>query len=84
MQSICEREGRIALDEYSHVAVQLNPREGQIPDPDKARCYLEKLGRIHMRQLSIFWGSVPDFLGQLQKRLEERAHPTTPVVEAVR
>jgi hypothetical protein len=84
MQSICEREGSVALDGYSHVAVQLDPREGLIPDPDKARRYLEKLGRIHMRQLSIFWGSVSDFLGQLQKKLEERAHPTSPLEEAVR
>jgi hypothetical protein len=58
---------------YKHVAVQLDPEEGLGADPVQARRYLEKyFGSPHM-QIEIYWGSVEDFLQELNARWKEHA-----------
>lgn len=52
--------------EYANVAVQIDPEEGHIIEPIGARRYLEKY--FQKQSVSIFWGSVDDFLQQLRAR----------------
>jgi hypothetical protein len=81
LQSIREREG-MAGNPYSHVAVQIDPEEGDFQDPEMARRYLQKIGKINNSDLSIYWGSTSSFLGELRKRLAER-HPVGQSFELV-
>jgi uncharacterized protein (DUF2249 family) len=51
------------------VAVQLNPDEISMLNPQRARKYLEQV--FGTRQISIFWGRAEDFLQQLVRELEK-------------
>lgn len=73
-QSILLREGA-AGNTYSHVAVQVDPEEGEFQDPEMARRYLERIGRPNKWELSIYWGGTAKFLRELRTRLQAR-HPT--------
>jgi hypothetical protein len=62
-RTIMAQQGGRLSDKYSHVAAQIDPEEGQIRDPERARRYLEQyFGRD---RVSIFWGSVDDFATRL-------------------
>src|ERR1051326_3318269 len=65
IQSFREKEGKTRLQNYTHVAVQLDPEETRMIDPDRARQYLEqRFGEISRgMRLSIYWGSVEEFMG---------------------
>jgi hypothetical protein len=52
--------------DFHHVAVQIVPEEGRNADPDKARHYLQEYFRA--AQIYLYWGSVYDFLRELQDR----------------
>jgi SIR2-like domain/CHAT domain len=71
LQVIREREGSCALEEYCHVAVQVDPEAGEFQDPEMARRYLEKIGKFNER-VAIYWGSSADFLKELQSRRAKR------------
>lgn len=65
-RSIVNREGRARRHSYAHVAVQIDPEEGRILDPERARRYLESY--FEDADISIFWGSTEDFIDQLSRR----------------
>lgn len=52
---------------YSHVAAQIEPEEGRLIDPQRARRYLQKY--FEAGKISIYWGSAPEFLSDLSKHL---------------
>ena len=65
-RSLMSQEGRGRRSRYAHVAVQIDPEEGRIQRPDRARRYLESyfLGA----DISLYWGSSESFIGELQRR----------------
>ena len=65
--SIISREGRYRRSDYAHVAVQVDPEEGRILEPERARQYLESY--FDADDISIFWGNGVDFLRELDRRL---------------
>jgi hypothetical protein len=66
-RSILSKQGGGRLDQYAHIAAQIDPEEGPIQAPDGARTYLEKYFSKGT-EISIFWGSVQDFLSELFRR----------------
>jgi hypothetical protein len=68
-RSIMSQEGRGRRSKYAHVAVQIDPEEGRILEPDRARRYLESY--FQDADISIYWGSVEDFVKELQSRWVE-------------
>jgi hypothetical protein len=66
-RSIISQEGSALLDDYAHIAAQLNPEEGRIREPERARKYLESYFQNAAR-ITIYWGSVEDFLQELDRR----------------
>ena len=71
LQSLEGREWTVG-NTYSHVAVQVNPADGEFQDPEMARRYLQKAGKINNNNLSIYWGSTASFLRELRDRLKAR------------
>jgi hypothetical protein len=65
-RSIMSQEGRGRRHGYAHVAAQIDPEEGRILEPDRARRYLESY--FHDADISIYWGSAEDFMQELQRR----------------
>ena len=63
-RSIMGQEGRGRRKKYVHVAVQIDPEESQILDSERARRYL--LDRFEGAHINIYWGSVDDFVKELQ------------------
>jgi hypothetical protein len=60
---ILKQEGAAKLRSFEHVAVQVDPEESEFDDPENARRYLAQyLGDERIR---IYWGSVTDFLAEL-------------------
>jgi hypothetical protein len=53
---------------YKHVAVQLDPEEGLGTDTAQARRFLEKYFGSPEMQIEVYWGSVDDFLQELNKQ----------------
>ncbi len=69
-RSIMSREGGGRRRKYSHVAVQVNPEEGRILEPERARRYLEKY--FQEAHISIYWGSSDDFVQELHRHWKGR------------
>ncbi len=67
-RSIMSQEAGRRRTQYAHVGVQIDPAGTEFADPGRARQYLERY--FQDADLSIFWGSVEDFIRQLQERLE--------------
>ncbi len=65
-RSIMSQEGGWRRSLYAHVAVQIDPEEGRILEPERARRYLESYFRD--ADISIYWGSVEDFARELLER----------------
>lgn len=65
-RSIIGQEGSHLLSNYSHAAAQIDPEEGRILEPDRARKYLEDY--FKGSSVSIFWGSVAEFVGEWVRR----------------
>jgi hypothetical protein len=55
---------------FAHVAVQIDPGEGRVIEPELARRYLERY--FNAERISIYWGNVQDFLTTLMRRWAER------------
>jgi hypothetical protein len=51
----------------TNIAAQIEPEEGRILEPEGARRYVEKYFSQDAK-ISLYWGSVDDFIGELQKR----------------
>jgi hypothetical protein len=69
-RSIMGQQGGGRRSRYAHVAVQLDPEEGRILEPERARKYLESY--FQGADISIYWGSAEDFLKELQQRWNEQ------------
>lgn len=67
-RSLMSQEGRSRRSRYAHVAVQIDPEEGQILEPERARRYLESY--FGDADISIYWGSSEDFIQELGRRWE--------------
>jgi hypothetical protein len=67
-RSLMSQEGRRRRSRYAHVAVQIDPEEGRIQEPERARRYLESY--FQGADISIYWGSVRDFIRELQQHWE--------------
>src|SRR5262249_6566964 len=65
-RSIMSQEGRGRRRGYAHVAAQIDPEEGRILEPERARRYLESY--FQDADISIYWGSAEDFVQELQRR----------------
>ncbi len=66
LRSIMNQEGSRRRHSYTHVAVQIDPEESSIIDPEGARRYLESY--FQDADISIYWGSADDFVRELAER----------------
>jgi hypothetical protein len=71
-RSLMSQEGRQRRSRYTHVAVQIDPEEGRIISPARARRYLESY--FEEVDMSIYWGSAEDFIKDLWQHWNA-AHP---------
>jgi CHAT domain/SIR2-like domain len=69
-RSLMSQEGRYLQTRFAHVAVQIDPEEGQIVEPEGARRYLSSY--FQNASINIYWGSVESFVEELQNRRERR------------
>lgn len=65
-RSIMSQQGGNRRKNYSHIAAQIDPEEGRILEPERARRYLESY--FGDADISIYWGSAEDFVRDLQKQ----------------
>jgi hypothetical protein len=65
-RSLMRQEGQFRRRRYPHVAVQIDPEEDRILEPERARRYLESY--FQDAHISIYWGSVDDFVRDLDHR----------------
>ena len=65
-RSLMSQEGSSLLARHPHVAVQIDPREGNAHSPESVRQYLEHY--FGNSKISIYWGSVENFLRELEIR----------------
>jgi hypothetical protein len=70
-RSIMSQEGSGRRSRYAHVAAQIDPEEGRILEPERARRYLESY--FQGADISIYWGSADDFLKELKGRMASNA-----------
>ena len=61
---ILSQQGSSRRDRYSHIAAQIEPEEGRILEPERARRYLESY-YFNDAYISIYWGSAEDFVKEL-------------------
>ena len=52
---------------YTHVAAQIDPEQGRIQEPERARRYLESY--FQGAAISIYWGNAEDFVRELAEKL---------------
>ena len=64
---IMSQEGSSRLKDFAHVAVQVDPEEHRLINPQKARRYLQQY--FGKSDVNIFWGTTGEFLQELSKRL---------------
>jgi len=61
-------------DEYANLAAQIEPEDGRIFDPQRAREYLEQyFSKGCKLDLSIYWGSPKDFIKELMQHWRRQA-----------
>ena len=70
-RSIRAQQGGELLGRYPHIAVQLEPEEGRILEPDRARKYLEGYFSAGAN-ISLYWGGAEDFIKELHERWQAR------------
>lgn len=70
---IVTSEGAESMKTRSHVGVQVNPDEQSMADVERARKYMEGYfqGGGYAPEISIYWGSVAEFLKELKHCLAE-------------
>jgi hypothetical protein len=69
-QSVMNMAGAELRRRYTHVAVQIDPQEGAMLDPQAAREYLKTYfgaaaALNYQTNISIYWGSAEDFIREL-------------------
>jgi len=70
-RSIRAQQGGELLGRYPHIGVQLEPEEGRILEPVRARKYLESYFSSGA-SISLYWGRAEDFIKELQSRWQSR------------
>lgn len=80
-RSLAAQEGRSRRASYTHVAVQIDPEEGRVRDPEQARKYLNDYFH-NAADVSIYWGTVEDFVKELDRQWTSRGY--APAVAAGR
>ena len=70
-RSIMSLEGILRKRDYPHVGVQVNLDESHTLDADAARRYLDDYFRGEIN-VNLYWGSVDDFVKQLDEEWERR------------
>jgi hypothetical protein len=68
-RSLMSQEGRGRRSRYAHIAAQIEPEEGRILEPERARGYLETY--FQGADISLFWGTTEDFIKELLEHSEE-------------
>ena len=63
-RSLMSQEGRNLRKKFSHVAVQIDPEEGQMSDPEGARRYLSSYFRD--ARITLYWGSAETFVARAE------------------
>jgi hypothetical protein len=61
-RTILQQEGDRS-DDYTNVAVQIDPEEGRSVEPERARRFLERY--FGSRNITIYWGSTESFVKEL-------------------
>ncbi len=64
-RSILAGQGGGRRSRYAHIAAQVEPEEGRILEPERARRYLETYF-AKGADISLYWGSPEDFAAELQ------------------
>lgn len=62
-RSIVDKKTEL-MNEYIHMAAQVEPEEGRIIDPEGARRYLEEYFK-HVASINIYWGTAEEFVKEL-------------------
>lgn len=70
-RAIMDQEGGKRRTRYAHVAAQIDPEEGRILEPQRARKYLENY--FNQSAISIYWGGPDDFARDLLERWQDRS-----------
>jgi hypothetical protein len=65
-RSIMVQKTRLQRSDYTHVAVQRDPEESGILNPERARSYLQDYVRTD--DITIYWASTDDFVRELRDR----------------
>ncbi|RIK25013.1 MAG: hypothetical protein DCC52_11770 [Chloroflexi bacterium] len=65
-RSIMSQEGGNRRKNLPHIAAQIDPAEGRLIEPERARKYLENY--FGNADISIYWGSAEDFIKDLEKQ----------------
>ncbi len=70
MQALLAKEGNNLLRRHAHIAAQIEPEEGRLLNPGRARRYLESyLAHGSEIEINIFWGTAREFMKELAPRL---------------
>jgi hypothetical protein len=72
-RSILSQQGGGRRDRYAHIAAQIEPEEGRILEPERARRYLENYFSKGA-DISLYWGSPDDFIKELSDRWDGNSH----------
>jgi hypothetical protein len=65
-RTILAQQGGGRRNRYAHIAVQIDPEEGRILEPERARRYLESY--FNKADISLYWGSAEDFIRDFKPR----------------
>lgn len=72
-RSILSQQGGGRRDRYAHIAAQIEPEEGRILEPERARRYLENYFSKGA-DISLYWGSPVDFIKELLDHWDGNSH----------
>jgi hypothetical protein len=72
-RSLMAQGGRRRSEDYTHVAVQIDPEEAQNLDPEGARRFL--LRYFSAAEINIYWGHVDDFARELHDQARRGKSP---------
>jgi hypothetical protein len=70
LQALLAKEGNNLLRRHAHIAAQIEPEEGRLLNPGRARRYLETyFARGSDIEINIYWGTAREFMKELAPRL---------------
>jgi len=66
LRSLLIQQGSMRRNSYSHIAAQLEPEDGRILEPARAKRYLERYFSSSA-DINIYWGNPEEFMAELKK-----------------